>query len=144
MKCSTLERVYGKRVFYKALFSYKKGGNMASLKEFPKALYKGNSVNVKFNIEDKDTGGAYTFQRGDKVRLGIKSEIGDANYILFKEFEVTTPGDSIALILTPEETNISVTEEEAILEIELEYNGGESVKTVYQDKIMLEGVVIDG
>ena len=143
MKCLILARVYGKRVFYKALFSYKKGGKMA-LKEFPKALYKGNSVNVKFNIEDKDTGEAYVFQVGDKVKVGIKSAIGDTNYILYKEFEVTQPGDSIALILTPQETDISVTEEDAILEIELEYNGGVSVKTVYQDKIKLEGVVIDG
>ena len=115
-----------------------------ALKEFPKALYKGNSVNVKFNIEDKDTGEAYVFQVGDKVRVGIKSAIGDTNYILYKEFEVTQPGDSIALILTPQETDISVTEEDAILEIELEYNGGVSVKTVYQDTIKLEGVVIDG
>lgn len=117
---------------------------MASLKDFPKALYKGNSVNVKFNIEDKDTGANYQFQVGDKLRLGIKSNIGDTNYIVFKEYEVTQAGDSVALILTPEETNINVVEEEAILELELEYNGGQSIKTVYQEPIMLEGVVIDG
>ena len=117
---------------------------MASLKDFPKALYKGNSVNVKFNIEDKDTGAYYQFQVGDKLRLGIKSNIGDTNYIVFKEYEVTQAGDSVALILTPEETNINVVEEEAILELELEYNGGQSIKTVYQEPIMLEGVVIDG
>ena len=117
---------------------------MASLKEFPKALYKGNSVNVRFNVEDKDTGEAYVFQVGDIVRLGIKSAIGDTNYILYKEFKVTETGDSVALILTPEETQITVTEQDAILEIELEYNNGQSVKTVYQDEIALEGVVIDG
>lgn len=115
-----------------------------ALKNFPKALYKGNSVNVRFNVEDKETGEAYMFQVGDKVRVGIKSAIGDTNYILFKEFEVTEPGDNVALILTPEETDISVTEEKAILEIELEYNNGMSVKTVYQEEIALEGVVIDG
>ena len=115
-----------------------------ALKEFPKALYKGNSVNVRFNVEDQDTEEAYIFQTGDIVRLGIKSAIGDTNYILYKEFKITEPGDSVALILTPEETDISVTEETAILEIELEYNGGQSVKTVYQNEIALEGVVIDG
>ena len=128
----------------RALFSYKKGGKMASLKDFPKALYKGNSVNKKFKVEEKDTGEVYIFQVGDIVRLGIKSAIGDTNYILYKEFKITEVGDSVALILTPEETNISVIEEEAILEIELECNGGQSVKTVYQDNIKLEGVVIDG
>lgn len=117
---------------------------MASLKEFPKALYKGNSVNVKFNVQDKDTNEAYIFQVGDIVRLGIKSTLDDTEYILYKEFIITEQGDSVALILTPEETNISVIEEDAILELELVYNGGQSVKTVYQDTIMLEGVVING
>ena len=83
---------------------------MASLKEFPKALYKGNSVNVKFNVEDKDTGEAYIFQVGDTVRVGIKSSLEDTTYILYKEFTITESGDSMALILTPEETEISVTE----------------------------------
>ena len=117
---------------------------MASLKEFPKALYKGNSVNVKFNVTDKDTNEAYIFQVGDIVKLGIKTALEDTNYILYKEFVITEVGDSVALILTPEETEITVTEENAILEIELVYNGGQSVKTVYQDRIALEGVVIDG
>ena len=117
---------------------------MASLKEFPKALYKGNSVNVKFNVEDKDTGEAYIFQEGDTVKVGIKSSLDDTTYILYKEFKITEQGDSLALILTPEETEISVTEEDAILEIELVYNGGQSVNTVYQNTIKLEGVVIDG
>ena len=117
---------------------------MASLKAFPKALYKGNSVNVRFDITDNDTGEAYVFQPGDILRLGIKSAIGDTEYVLYKEFNITEAGNSVALILTPEETNISVTEADAILELELEYNGGQSVKTVYQDEIRLEGVVIDG
>jgi hypothetical protein len=117
---------------------------MASLKEFPKALYKGNSVNVNFNVNDKDTGKAYMFQAGDIVKLGIKSTLEDTQYLIYKEFEITEPGETVALILTPEETDISVTEQDAILELELVYNGGQSVKTVYQDTIKLEGVVIDG
>lgn len=117
---------------------------MASLKEFPKALYKGNSVNVNFRVDDKDTGEAYIFEVDDKIRLGIKTSLEDTAYILYKEFTITERGDTVALILTPEETEISVTEQDAILELELVYNGGQSVKTVYQDKIALEGVVIDG
>ena len=117
---------------------------MASLKEFPKALYKGTSINKTLNVQDKDTGETYIFQVGDIVKLGIKSSIEDTTYILYKEFTITESGDSMALILTPEETEISVTEEDAILELKLIYNGGRSAKLLYQDTIKLEGVVIDG
>lgn len=114
-----------------------------ALQEFPKALYKGNSVNSNFSIQDSVTGEDYVFQVGDKVRLGIKQSLEDTEYLVYKEFEITEPGTNLALILTPEETNGIITEEKGILEIELEYNGGQSIKTVYQDKIKLEGVVID-
>jgi len=36
-----------------------------------------------------------------------------------------------------------VTEDKGILEIELVYNEGQSITTVYQEKIRLEGVVIN-
>ena len=53
---------------------------MASLKEFPQALYKGNSVNKNFNLYDKHTEEAYVFQVGDVVKLGIKSTLEDTTY----------------------------------------------------------------
>lgn len=115
---------------------------MANVKQFPKALYKGNSVNKTFSVEESD-GTTHEFEVGDKVRLGIKLNLDETDYVVYKEFTITAPGTEMALILTPEETENIPTEVEAILEIEYVYNNGASIKTVYQDKINLEGVVIN-
>lgn len=116
-----------------------------AIKEFPKSLYKGNSVNCVLTIKDTDNGNAdYEFQVGDKVRVGIKQSLDDSEYQVYKEFTVTEPGYEMALQLTPEETDkLTVTEVDGILEIELVYNDGASIKTVYQEKIKLEGVVVN-
>jgi hypothetical protein len=121
-----------------------KGGNMA-IKEFPKSLYKGNSINCVLTIKDTDNGNAdYEFQNGDIVRVGIKQTLDDTEYQLYKEFTVTTAGTELALQFTPEETDqLTATEAKGILEVELVYNGGASIKTVYQEPIRLEGVVIN-
>ena len=115
------------------------------LKEFPKALYKGNSINSVLTVKDTSNDNAdYEFQPGDIVRVGIKQTLDDDNYQLYKEFTVTTPGTELALQFTPEETDqLTTTEERGILEVELVYNGGASIKTVYQEPIRLEGVVIN-
>jgi hypothetical protein len=114
-----------------------------ALKEFPKSLYKGNSINCVLTIKDSDNID-YEFQVGDIVRVGIKQTLEDTDYQVYKEFTVTEPGTELALQLTPEETDkLTVTEVDGILEIELVYNGGASIKTVYQDKIKLEGVVVN-
>lgn len=120
-----------------------KGGNM--LKEFPKALYKGNSINCVLTIKDaQNDNEPYEFQYGDIVRIGIKQTLEDETYQLYKEFTITEPGTELAVQFTPEETDqLTATEEKAILEVELVYNGGASIKTVYQEPIRLEGVVIN-
>lgn len=125
------------------LFS-RKGEKMA-IKEFPKSLYKGNSVNCVLTIKDVDNGNInYEFQEGDIVRVGIKHTLDDTEYQLYKEFTITDPGTELALQFTPEETDkLTATEEKGILEVELVYNGGASIKTVYQEPIKLEGVVIN-
>lgn len=113
-----------------------------AIKEFPKAIYKGNSVNCVLTIKDDD--GDYEFQIGDKVRVGIKQSLEDTDYQLYKEFTITETGTQLALQFTPEETDqLTATETKGILEVELVYNGGASVKTVYQEPIRLEGVVVN-
>lgn len=113
-----------------------------ALKEFPKSLYKGNSVNCVLTI--KDDGNDYVFQIGDIVRVGIKQTLDDEEYQLYKEFTITEEGTELALQFTPEETDgLTATEAKGILEIELVYNGGASIKTVYQEPIRLEGVVVN-
>jgi len=115
-----------------------------AIKEFPKALYKGNSVYTSFGITNKATGEDYEFQVGDIVRVGIKQTLDDDTYLLYKEFTIIEAGTIMPIIFTPEETDaITVTEDKGILEIELVYNEGQSITTVYQEKIRLEGVVIN-
>lgn len=116
-----------------------------ALKEFPKSLYKGNSINCVLTIKDQNNGNTdYYFEEGDIVRVGIKATLDDTDYQLYKEFTVTTPGTELALQFSPEETDqLTATEQKAILEVELVYNGGASIKTVYQEPIRLEGVVIN-
>ena len=116
-----------------------------AIKEFPKAIYKGNSVNCVLTIKDSTSDNQdYQFQIGDIVRVGIKQTLDDDNYQVYKEFTITEEGTQLALQFTPEETDkLTATETKGILEIELVYNGGASVKTVYQEPIRLEGVVVN-
>lgn len=120
------------------------------IKQFPKAIYKGDSVNKTFKITDTLTETNYVFKVGDKVKLGIKDNIGDSEYIIEKVFDITEESEELSIILTPEETQniansakFNVEEEKAILEVEITYNDGVSVNTVYQENIELKGVVID-
>lgn len=112
---------------------------------FPKYIYKGNSINSVFEITDgTNNNEKYEFQTGDILRVGIKNKLQDTDYVLYKEFTITDPGTKVAIQFTPTETDILPNEERtAILEIELEYNGGASINTVYQDTIIFKGVVIN-
>lgn len=116
-----------------------------ALKEFPKSLYKGNSVNCVLTIKDIENDNQdYVFQVGDIVRVGIKATLDDEDYQVYKEFTVTSEGTELALQFSPKETDgLTATETKGILEVELVYNGGASIKTVYQEPIRLEGVVIN-
>lgn len=114
------------------------------LQAFPKALYKGDSIRIVFCLKDKATKEKHTFQVGDVVQVGIKGSLDDTEYQLRKDFTITEEGTDINMYFTPEETNkLTITEEKAFLEARYIYNGGASRATVYQDKIKLEGVVID-
>lgn len=117
---------------------------VAKLKSFPKALYKGDSVSIIFNLIDRKTGEKHTFQVGDIIQVGIKQTLEDTNYQIIKELTITSAGTDVNIYISPQESNdITVTESSAILEVRYIYNGGASRSTVYQDKIRLEGVVVD-
>jgi hypothetical protein len=112
---------------------------------FPKYIYKGNSVNSVFEIMDTTNNNEnYIFQIGDILRVGIKHNLQDTDYVLYKEFIITEVGTAVAIQFTPEETDILPNvESKGILEIELEYNDGSSINTVYQAEITFKGVVIN-
>ena len=77
-----------------------------AIKEFPKSLYKGNSINCVLTIKDTENGNTdYVFEVGDKVRVGIKATLEDTDYQLYKEFTVTEAGTELALQFTPTETD---------------------------------------
>ena len=114
------------------------------LESFPKALYKGDSVSIIFNLQERQTKEPYTFQIGDKLQIGIKGTLEDTDYQVKKEITITSEGTDVQIYFTPEETQkITITEDKGILEVRLVYNEGKSRATVYQDKIKLEGVVYD-
>lgn len=114
------------------------------LQAFPKALYKGDSISIVFYLKNRQTGEKHTFKIGDIVQIGIKGEIGDTEYQIRKNFTITEEGTDINIYFSPEETNLlTITEEKAWLEVRYIYNDGASRATVYQNKINLEGVVID-
>lgn len=114
------------------------------IKEFPKALYKGDSIATVFKLKDRKTKDDYTFQVGDILQVGIKASLEDTEYQIHKDFTITDSGTEVMVYFTPEETNqLTVTEEAAILEARLIYNNGASRSTLYQEKIRLEGVVVD-
>ena len=114
------------------------------LESFPKALYKGDSVSIIFNLLDRETKEPYIFKVGDIVQIGIKGTLEDTEYQVKKELTITEEGTDVQVYLTPQETdNLTITEEKGILEVRLVYNEGKSRATVYQDKIRLEGVVYD-
>lgn len=112
-----------------------------SISNFPKVLYKGDSVNTYFYIQEGN--GKYTFKVGDIVILAIKKNFEDEDYVLSKKIVINLEGTDLAIKLTPEETENIPIEEHAILEIKLICEDTKTVKTVYQDKIYLRGVVIN-
>lgn len=109
--------------------------------EFPQAIYKGNSVDIELTIQNGDED--YEFQVGDIVQIGVKYFIGASDYILKKEKEITQVDTETQIHISPEETNSIPTGITAILEVKLQYNGGDDCKTVYQENIELKGVVND-
>lgn len=114
------------------------------LESFPKALFKGDSVSIIFNLKDKKTNELHTFQPGEKLQIGIKGTLDDTEYQAKKELTITESGTDVNIYFTPEETqNLTITEQKGILEVRYIYNNGASRNTVYQDKIRLEGVVYD-
>ena len=114
------------------------------LKTFPKALFKGDSVSIVFNLKDRETKEKHTFQVGDIIQIGIKGSLEDTDYQVHKDFTVLEEGTDLNVYFTPEETDaMTQLEQKAILEVRYIYNNGVSRATVYQEKINLEGVVID-
>lgn len=112
-----------------------------SVSNFPKILYKGDSVNTYFYIQEGS--GKYNFKVGDVVILGIKKKLEDDEYVLHKKFIINAEGTDLAIKLTSEETKNIPIEEHAILEIKLICEDTKIIKTVYQDRIYLKGVVIN-
>ena len=113
-----------------------------AIKSFPKELYKGNSVCTTFstNINGED----YIFKIGDILEVGIKRKVNDdEQYILYKKFIISEETKEAQIYLSPTDTKNIPEEENGILEFKLTYNDGASIKTVYQKKIKLKGVVID-
>ena len=109
------------------------------MKEFPEVLYRGNSAYTELEVWIGDL--KYTFQAGDVVSIGIKRFVGDKNYIINKDFEISHESSSMLISLTPEETkNISPCN--GVLEISMKYNQDNDYKTIYQEKIELKEVVI--
>jgi len=107
---------------------------------FPKAIYKGNSVNGTFSIE-KD-GKQYTFREDDSLIVGIKSYIGATEYILNKVLETQAGETSVSIILDPDDTkNLPI--QKAVLELTLVNEAAQLIKTVYQEDIEIKGVVND-
>jgi hypothetical protein len=123
--------------------SHEGGDKSISITTYKK--WKVSSSTSWLTIKDADNNNEpYVFQIGDKVRVGIKQTLEDEEYQLYKEFTITEEGTELAIQFTPEETDqLTATESKGILEVELVYNGGASVKTVYQEPIRLEGVVIN-
>jgi hypothetical protein len=115
-----------------------------AVKVFPKALYKGDSISIVFSLKDRETKEKHEFEEGDKLQIGIKATLEDTDYQAYKEFTITEPGTDINIYFTPEETDkLTELEQKGILEVRYIYNNGASRATVYQEKISLEGVVID-
>ena len=115
-----------------------------TLKGFPKALYKGDSISIIFYLINKRTKEKHELQPGDKLQIGIKGTLEDEEYQVKKELTITDAGTDVNIYFSPEETDkLTITEQKAILEVRYIYNGGASRATVYQDKIRLEGVVYD-
>lgn len=107
-------------------------------------LFKGNTFNAVFSISDKETNKQYTFKIGDLVRVGIKYSVFDEDYIIYKEFKIENECTSINIEFTHEEMEyLPLNSAEAIFEVELVYNHGQKIKTVYQEKVILKGVVIN-
>lgn len=111
-----------------------------SIEEFPNVLYKGNSATVEYSMQTGNR--LYTFQPGDSIKLAIAKELTGIK-VVQKTYEIQNEATTISLYLTPEDTK-DIEPGHAILEIAVKYNNDADFKTVYQNKIELKGVIIDG
>lgn len=68
-------------------------------------LTRGNVFKKPFSIED-DNGVLYLFSAGDVVRMRIMPAGKPNNVLLQKDFVVETPGDSVMITLTGDETKL--------------------------------------
>ena len=93
-----------------------------------------------FNVTLEQDGQAQQFQIGDLVRFGAKISLNQEEYDLYKEITVDKETDSIEFVFSSEETQ-KLNLQNHQIEIELTRNG--IVETVYRDRLIVLGDVVN-
>ena len=105
-------------------------------------IYRGDTFKFDFSATLEGSTELHTFEEGDVLKVAIKSNIKDSNYILFHEKEILTPTTEVTFEFSHQEMITVPLKEEAILEVELTDTAGR-VSTLYQEEIEIVGDVIN-
>ena len=101
-------------------------------------VFRGNSIPITINATYKD-GSQYIFKSGDTVILGIKKYVGCPECDYTERQVATDAVSNITFNISPEHTcNL---EGEYVLEATLIYNNGVDVSTLFQEELIVKGVV---
>jgi len=103
-------------------------------------VFRGDTFEFDFNATSKD-GGAYIFEPGDSLKIGIKQKLSNTKYVLFQKIDIEEEMDTVTVIFSHEEMK-KCCKGDKILEVELTDKNG-VVRTLYQNKITILEDVID-
>ena len=102
--------------------------------------YRGDTFG--FDITAEENGADYVFAKNEIVKIGMKTDYSKGSkYLLFKEIKVENPIEEIHVEFEPELTKklpLGI----SILEVELT-DSNNKVQTIFQDKIKIEGDIIN-
>ena len=104
-------------------------------------IYRGDTFKFDFSATLED-GTAHTFEAGDILKAGIKTNIGNDEYVIFQEITINDSVTEVMFEFSHQEMLNAPISENAILEIELTDTAGR-VSTLYQEEIEIVGDVIN-
>ena len=109
---------------------------------FDGRIYRGDTFKFDFSATLEGSTNLHIFEAGDILKAGIKTDIRNNEYIIFKEITIQEPTTEVTFEFSHEEMLNAPIKDNAILEVELTNTAG-IVSTIYQEKIEIVGDVIN-
>ena len=104
-------------------------------------IFRGDTFKFDFSATLED-GTVHTFETGDILKAGIKTNVRNTEYMVFQEKTIQESTQEVTFEFSHEEMMNVEIREDAVLEVELTDTAGR-VSTLYQEQIEIVGDVIN-